>query len=456
MGPDLGNQPYPYGVYGGGRKRGRTGIGVLLIAIGLILGVIPTVGDFLSFLILVGLVLVVLGSSEISKLHRRMSTISLVIFIAALGLMLASVLRYYTLLSIIASGTSLTYSIIVKYTDPFLFFISLAYVIMDASLFLAIYNVFSKKRRIVLWAFYVVTFLVVSLGIYSSMSTLNRLYYQPVTLSNVGVFTSVASSLDGVVALFLILWAIAYFLAYFDIRKASRPPLPGINIPGSAMGNAPTQNAGYDFQQSPVAPIQPEGSRQTGETWSQQGPQVPSVNQPGTPPSPSPSSTAGQEETILFTHAGAVLTSIDGKRVSIPPHSGSLIITDRRFMFLSKGRGGVAVTGLLGGSLTYGLLSRATTKVDLDEINDVLRNPGSFWAELGRIREVSASPSTVWHTGKLSIDFYDQVNPNETNAFGNRVLFTFMGRGSPGGTILKKEEVNYLNNNLNTIIRTQR
>ncbi|MCW6158072.1 MAG: hypothetical protein LVQ63_01105 [Thermoplasmatales archaeon] len=454
-----GNQPYPYGGYPGGRKKSRTRTGILLIAIGLILTAIPSVGDFLSLLILVGLVILVLGSSEISKLHRRMSIISMILFIVATGVGLTSVLRYNSLIAIISSATSISYSTIVKYTDPFLFFISFVYVIIDASLFLAVYSVFPRKGRIVLWVFYIISFLVVSLGIYSSMNTLNGLYYQPVTFSNLGVFSSVAHNLDGFVALFLILWAIAYFLTFFGLRKTLAFPAPNVS-PAASVGMPPVfQGTQPDLQQPPTSSFQPRTGSEFLSRSEQQNFSNSQGGQPGvwsSPAVPPVSDSGGGNETILFIHPGANLATIDRKRVSIPPHSGSVVITDRRFMFLSRGRGGTAATALLGGPLTWGLLSKTTTKVDESEINDTLRNPGSFSVELRSIRKINAFPSTFWRPGKIEIDVADQVRPNGTDASGSLVLFGFMGRGSPGGTTLKHEEVSYLNNNVNTIIRSLR
>lgn len=452
-----GNQPYPYGSYPVGKRRSRTRTGILLMAIGLILAAIPAVGDFLSLLIIIGLVILVLGSSEISTLHRRMSIISMILLIAAMVLELISVLRYNSLIAIALSSTSLSYSTIVKYTDPFLFLMSLAYVIIDASLFMAVYSVFPKKERIVPWVFYIIAFLVVPLGFYSSMNTLNGLYYQPVTLSNIGVFTTFAHNLLGFAALFFILWAIAYFVAFFGLRKTLATP--ALNVGPAASVGTPRvfQGTQPDFQQPPASSFQPKAgsellSRNEWQNFSNSPGGEPGVR--SSPTAPPASDAGGGDETILFIHPGANLATIDGKRVSIPPHSGSVVITDRRFMFLSRGRKATTATALLGGTLTYGLLSRATTKVDANEINDMLRNPGSFSVELRSIRKINASPSTFWRTGKIEIDVADRVEPNGTGVSGTVVLFGFMGRGSPGGTILRPEEVNYLNNNINTVIRS--
>jgi len=221
--------------------------------------------------------------------------------------------------------------------------------------------------------------------------------------------------------------------------------LPMIGIPSAPQQNVPPSTTPLHGQ-----------INQPGGIGDQSAPQTTRSQQAGTPSTPSWPPSGIQNETILFVHAGAVLASIDGKRVSIPPHSGTVMITDKRFIFLSRGKGGVVATSLLGGGLTYGLISRATTKVDLEEINDFLRRPGSFSLELRKIKSINAEPSGMLHTGKLQVDFDELVSPNETNVSGAFVLFAFMGRGSPGGTILKKEEASYLNNNLNMIIRSQK
>ncbi len=165
-------------------------------------------------------------------------------------------------------------------------------------------------------------------------------------------------------------------------------------------------------------------------------PESPSSNRPQPPRQSS-------GETVLFSHVGASLVTIDNRRVSIPPHSGTIVISDSRFMFLSRGkRGAVAMLG--GGSLTYGLISRGMSNVNVDEINEYLTRPGSFQLPTRGIREISASPSTVLHPGKITLSSLVQVRPNDTNVQGSSVTFAFMARGSPGGTILKEEECNHL------------
>ena len=448
MDSDSGIQPYSYGDQTAGRRKSRSRTGILIMAIGLVLSAIPTVGDYLGILVLIGLIITVAGASEISRMHRRMSIVSLVIFIVAFGVELVGVLRYSTLISIILSGTSLSYSPIVKYTDTFLFLMSLAYVMINASLILAVYSVFARRKRIILWAFYVIAFLVFTLGIYSSMNTLNGLYYQTVTLSNIGVLSSVANDLEGFGALFFILWAIAYFLAFFDLRKTPALHAPGPGPVTAGQGFPDLRNVQRDFRQPQPPPGQETGNGFSKQT-EQSGPWPP-------PPVPPASNLSGGSEMILFIHPGAALATIDRKRVSIPPFSGSVAITDRRFIFLSKGKGATLATGLLGGTLTYGVISRATTSVDVSEINEALGNTGSLSVDLRSIRKINASPSTVLHPGRIEVEVADEVRPNGTDVSGNHILFAFMARGSPRGTILKEEEAQYLNNKISEIIGNTR
>lgn len=209
-----GYQPTPMARTG---RRNRTRTGILLMAIGLLLAAIPDVGTFLSIIVLVGLGIVVSRSSEISRTHHRMAIISLLLLIVAMAVAIFAEIRYNALIGIVSGATSLSYAVIVKYTDPFLFLVAITYTVMDSSLFLSAFSLFPKKGRVLLFVIYVVTFLIMALGMFTAMSQLNALYYQNVTFSNIGVFTSVVNGLLGYVAGFLLLWAIAYFITYFGM-----------------------------------------------------------------------------------------------------------------------------------------------------------------------------------------------------------------------------------------------
>lgn len=480
MGIDPQYQSYPPTPVARASRRNRTRTGILIMAIGLLLDAIPDVGTYLSILVLVGLGIVVSRSSEISRTHHRMAMISLLLLIVAIAVEVVAVIRYYALIGIVSGATSLSFAVIVKYMDPFLFLVAIVYAVMSASLLLSVFSLFPKKGRVLLFVIYVVAFLIMALGIFSSMNRLNGLYYQNVTFSNISSFTSVVNGLSAYVAGFLVLWAIAYFITYFGMGR-TREPVPSRFAPSSdSYESSATPRSAMNTQQQPEQYQQNFNASQSPPNVSLQQqngivcPSCGTINLPGSKfcskcgnslgTSQSGSSTLGftprsalqsSSENIVFVHAGATLVSIDNKKVSVPPFSGTIMISDSRFMFLSRGKGSTVAVSL-GGSLTYGLISRTTTTVDTDQISRYLVSRGSFELPIQDIRDINASPSRVLHGGKIILNSLKEVAPNETNVQGSSAIFVFMARGSPGGTILKDEEANYLNSKINAIIRSKR
>ncbi len=155
----------------------------------------------------------------------------------------------------------------------------------------------------------------------------------------------------------------------------------------------------------------------------------------------------GQGEMVLLNVPGASLTTIDGKKISTISYSGSIIITEKHFIFASKGKKATAVTGALTGGIFTGMISKEMTKVDLSNIQQELTEPGSFILDLSNIITISAKPSGVsrFSEGKLNIISRVPVSPNGLGITGYAFEFSFMPKGYPGGTDLKKEMADYIN-----------
>jgi len=155
------------------------------------------------------------------------------------------------------------------------------------------------------------------------------------------------------------------------------------------------------------------------------------------------------QEVVLFVHPGAMLINVDGKLVSRPVYSGTIYITNKNFIFLSKGKGGTAglmVSSLMiGGSAIAGAIQKSLSNVDIQEINKYLTNNGSFMISLSNISSISARESSVTKVGFIKISTKVPVNPYGTNISGYNVELNFVGKGYIGGAILKKEEADYIN-----------
>jgi len=157
------------------------------------------------------------------------------------------------------------------------------------------------------------------------------------------------------------------------------------------------------------------------------------------------------QETFLFYHPGAMLLKIDGKVVSRPPFSGTIYITDRNFLFLSKGKSGSAAL-LVFGAATAGVVQKGLSDVDIQEINKYLSSNGSFIVSLSNISNISARASSMLKGSFIKISTKVPVNPNGTNVSGYNVEFTFLPKGYIGAAILKKEEAEYINNTVARLV----
>ncbi len=157
-----------------------------------------------------------------------------------------------------------------------------------------------------------------------------------------------------------------------------------------------------------------------------------------------PNQSFSGQENFLFYHPGAMLLKIDGKVVSRPPFSGTIYITDRNFLFLSKGKSGSAAL-LVFGVAAAGVAQKGLTDVDIQEINKYLSSNGSFIVSLSNISSISARASLMLKGSFIKISTKVPVNPYGTNVSGYNVEFTFLPKGYIGAAILKKEEAEYIN-----------
>jgi|GEM_PF-2321781 len=155
----------------------------------------------------------------------------------------------------------------------------------------------------------------------------------------------------------------------------------------------------------------------------------------------------GQGEMILLNLPGASLTTVDGRKISTIPYSGSIVITDKHFIFASKGKKATAITGALAGGIFGGMVSKEMTKVDLSNIQQELTEPGSFILDLSNISSIIAKPSGLsrFSNGKVNITSKVPVSLNGLGITGYAIEFSFMPKGYPGGTDLKKNMADYIN-----------
>ncbi|MGC8497134.1 MAG: YncE family protein [Thermoplasmata archaeon] len=149
------------------------------------------------------------------------------------------------------------------------------------------------------------------------------------------------------------------------------------------------------------------------------------------------------QEVLLFNHPGAMLLKIDDKVVSRPPYSGTIYISNKNFIFLSKGKSGSAA--LMLGAATGGIVQKSLSNVDLQEINKYLNSNGSFIVSVSNISSISAGTSSMLKGSFIKISAKVPVNPYGTNVAGYNVEFTFLPKGYIGAAILKKEEAEYIN-----------
>ena len=203
------------------RKAGGSSIksGILLMAIGLLAGAIPTVGSVLTILILVGAIIVFVGSRDLSVQYRKITTVALVLILVMIVLEIYGVSKMLSLLFGLSGATSLSYSTLVRDTDPFIFMESIAYVLMGAALLLVAYPILSGSFRKALWIVYPVAYMIFLAESFTQMTALNKMYYQAVTMNNIGVYTSVSDGLDIGASLFMLIWAIMFFMTYSSARK---------------------------------------------------------------------------------------------------------------------------------------------------------------------------------------------------------------------------------------------
>jgi YVTN family beta-propeller protein len=155
----------------------------------------------------------------------------------------------------------------------------------------------------------------------------------------------------------------------------------------------------------------------------------------------------GQGEMMLLNLPGASFTTVDGRKISTIPYSGSIVITEKHFIFASKGKKATAITGALAGGIFGGMVSKEMTKVDLSNIQQELTEPGSFILDLSNISSIIAKPSGLsrFSNGKLNITSKVPVSPNGLGITGYAFEFSFMPKGYPGGTDLKKNMADYIN-----------
>ncbi|MGC8565262.1 MAG: YncE family protein [Thermoplasmata archaeon] len=213
------------------------------------------------------------------------------------------------------------------------------------------------------------------------------------------------------------------------------PGYYGSQTPPGPQPNYPPQHqnpSGFQPQQNIPPTTYPEnvGVQQMGQQYTTQNGHQ---NQP-----------ISEQEALLFGHPGAILLKIDNKLVSRPQYSGTIYITNKNFIFLSRGKGG-SMALLFGGVATAGLIQKSLSIVDIQEINKYLNSNGSFIVSLSNISSISANVSSMLKGSFIKISTKVPVNPYGTKISGYNVEFTFLPKGYIGAAILKKEEADYIN-----------
>lgn len=200
--------------------------GLLMIVVGLFIAVVPGLGAYLSILILIGIIFAFLGSKVLGKKYRRNYAIAILLIIVMSILELYGLADVMTLMSSLYGATSANYSEIIKAIDPFIFFVAIAYVLLAGSLTIIAYPFMKNINKAFLWIFYFLTVIIVLVDFYFQMNQLNQLYYQSVTLNNVGQFTTISNYIYYGGSAFYFLWGIVMAVAYANSRKMLQPPIP--------------------------------------------------------------------------------------------------------------------------------------------------------------------------------------------------------------------------------------
>jgi len=228
------------------------------------------------------------------------------------------------------------------------------------------------------------------------------------------------------------------------------PPGPPPNYPPPQQ-----QYPGYYGSQTPPGP-QPSYSPQQQYPTGFQSPQnitpatytenngVQQMGQPYSVQNVQQNQSMPEQELLLFSHPGAILLKIDNKLVNRPQYSGTIYITNKNFIFLSKGKSGSAAL-LVFGPATAGLIQKSLSNVDIQDINKYLNSNGSFMVSLSNISSISANVASMLKGSYIKISTKVPVNPYGTNISGYNVEFTFLPKGYIGAAILKKEEAEYIN-----------
>ncbi|MVT13971.1 MAG: hypothetical protein GPW19_00430 [Euryarchaeota archaeon] len=411
---------------------GRIKTGILLVAVGTLGSAIPTIGSIISILILVGVILIFVGAKDLSEYYRKFSLISLLLLLVMISLEFLAIYYIYSMIFGLSNVTSVPYSKLINSTDPFIFIMVIAYVLLGGALILLSYPIWPKRARIITWIAYIASSSIFIAEAYVQMSTLNTMYYQTLTLDNVGVYTSALNGIDAGAAIFMFIWSSIFFITYIYSRKRfpSKPP-QYIQYQGAPQNTSKqVRQAGEIQQQEDIS--ETKSDEISSNTLSLQ--QNKNVQQ---------DQSSSEQEVFLFSHPGAMLLKIDDKVVSRPPYSGTIYITNRNFIFLSKGKGGS--TALMMGVVVAGIIQKGISKVDIQEINKYLNSNGSFIISLSNISSISANVSMMLKGSFIRISTKVPVNPYGTKISGYNVEFTFLPKGYIGAAILKKEEAEYIN-----------
>lgn len=201
------------------KKGNKIKTGLIITAIGLLGGSVPTLGSFLTLLILIGAIIIFTGARDFSNTYKKFATISLILILIMIIIEIYASIKMITSMTALSSGLTIPYSFIIKIIDPFIFFVSISYILLGASLLLLSYPIYMKNLRIIPWVIYALSFLIFMFEAYTQMVALNKMFYQNLTVYNVSVFTNASNGLDEGAGIFMLLWAIVMFIAYFYSRK---------------------------------------------------------------------------------------------------------------------------------------------------------------------------------------------------------------------------------------------
>ncbi|MDP8012337.1 MAG: hypothetical protein RAK23_05930, partial [Thermoplasmata archaeon] len=266
-----------------------------------------------------------------------------------------------------------------------------------------------------------------------------------------------------IILILIIIVVIIIILFIFMRRKKPKPYGQGPGYYGQQAPPGPPPNypppqqqyPGYYGSQTPPGP-QPSYSPQQQYPTGFQSPQnitpatytenngVQQMGQPYSVQNVQQNQSMPEQELLLFSHPGAILLKIDNKLVNRPQYSGTIYITNKNFIFLSKGKSGSAAL-LVFGPATAGLIQKSLSNVDIRDINKYLNSNGSFMVSLSNISSISANVASMLKGSYIKISTKVPVNPYGTNISGYNVEFTFLPKGYIGAAILKKEEAGYIN-----------